>query len=178
MDKRERSKAEEIRPAVDERTASVMRARERMREINIDDKMNPADILYFPPEKVPHGWTYKWIRISTMGEPDQNHERLQMRRGWSPVPADRHPEEARNHLHASDIHAVGNIIVRRGLMLCELPKEAADKYDSVKDKAHQDVMKSLSTAVQQMPQDPTVPRGILENSDDVTPNLGRTFGFS
>jgi hypothetical protein len=178
MSKRDLSRIDEVRPELDAKTASLMRAQERMREIDIDDRMNPADILYFPIEKVPYGWVYKWIRVSTMGEPDLNHERLQMRMGYSPVPADRHPEEARNHLHASDIISTGNVIVRRGLMLCEIPKEAHDKFAKFKDGKHQEVMKSLSTAIEQIPQDPTVPRGVIENSDDYTSNLGRTFGFS
>lgn len=175
--KREESRTQDVRADLDERALSAIRADERLKEISIDDRMNATDILYFPIHKVPYKWTYKWIRRSVLGVPDLNHERNQMRMGWSPVPASRHPEEARTHLYGGD-EVVGDVIERKGLILCEMPTEAANKYNNQRDKAHMDVMKSLGNAIEQMPADPTVPRAILENSDDFTPNLGRTFGFT
>lgn len=175
---RERARTEEIRPEIDDRTASLMRAQERAREIVIDNRMSPNDPLYFPPEKIPYGWEYKWVMFAVMGENQDDYLRAQFYKGWSPVPADRHPEEAKTHLMSHDIHSQGNTIRRKGLILCEIPKVVADQLRDQRDKEQRDVMKTLSSAIEHIPQDPTIPSSVLQNSDDVTPNLGRTFGFS
>lgn len=181
--KRELTIGDEIRPEMDRRALDLQRAHDRMREINIDDRMNPTDILYFPLEKVPYGWTYKWIRRSVLGVPDFNHERQMLWMGWSPVPADRHPEEARHFLYQDPNSApVGNVIERKGLILCELPTEADRAYMMKRDKAHARVLASLSSAVEQMPNDPTIPTVIHGNEDDYSTaqernNYGTSFGF-
>jgi hypothetical protein len=171
---RDTVRTDDIRPEMDERTLSMQRARERMREIEIDDRMNPEDILYFPIEKVPYGWIYKWVRVANMEVPDLNHEHTVLKQGWSPVPAARHPEEARNHLAPTNVNS--EVIIRRGLMLCEIPMEANKKIEGKRSKMHIEEVKSLGGAVEKMPSDPTVPRGVITNTDDYSHLLGTTFG--
>lgn len=176
MDKRERKRDDEIRPEIDHKALSLQRAMERAREIKIDERMTPGDILYFPVEKVPYGWTYKWIRVSVAGIPDAAHERAQRYYGWTPVPADRHPEEARGSFYANDASLYGNVIERKGLLLCEMPTESVKKIEVARNRLYKETTDSLRGAIEEMPHDPTVPTHVLENRDDFSVEFGRSFG--
>lgn len=68
--------------------------------------------------KKPPGWSYNWKRQSTFGLPDDEHlVRMQMQ-GWTPVPAERHPEYFLNGLAPK-----GGAIIRGGQVLMERPQE-------------------------------------------------------
>lgn len=74
----------------------------------------------FDKSRVPEGMTYGWKRISVAGGEDTEHKILCEMNGWTPVPANRHPELAgRNPTDAP--------IVRGGLMLMELPTPWAEE---------------------------------------------------
>lgn len=179
MDKREKNRIDEVRQSIDldPKAESLRRALERDREISPENKMLATDLLFFPPEKVPEGWEYRWIRKSALGSPDTNHERTQMRNGWTPVPASRHPEEARNHLCSAE-EIDSNVMVRSGLILCEMPKITIAKYERQRNSSIQAMMDSLNGAVQDLKSDPTIPAGIIANRDDFTNSTGRTFGYN
>ncbi len=86
--------------------------------------------LYVPPEIVPHGMTYRWVRLSTINEPDHGNWSKRTRQGYKPVPRDRHldiwpyiPMPG----HSTD----SNAIINGGLILCEIPThvmKAAKKH--------------------------------------------------
>lgn len=89
--------------------------------------------LYVPPEVVPHGMTYRWLRLSTLNEPDHGNWSKKTRQGWKPVPRDRHldiwpyiPMPG----HSTD----SEVIVNGGLILCEIAthkvKEAKDRQEA------------------------------------------------
>lgn len=56
------------------------------------------NVLDFPPELIPDGMTYQWVRESIVGQPDGGNILSRGRKGWQAVPQDRHPD----HLVAYD----------------------------------------------------------------------------
>ncbi|HWG71255.1 MAG TPA: hypothetical protein VN692_17695 [Steroidobacteraceae bacterium] len=69
--------------------------------------------------KKPAGSAYKWLRSTIGGQEDPENLVMAEMNGWTPVPAERHPELA--GLSAKK----GSAIVRGGLMLVEQPAEYA-----------------------------------------------------
>jgi hypothetical protein len=87
--------------------------------------MDYRDSMYIPPNLAPEGWVYKWGNYSIFGEPlPQNMMKLR-RKGWTPVPADRHPEFAFEIFGNSDPNMRG-FIYRSGSVLIERRKEYED----------------------------------------------------
>lgn len=67
--------------------------------------------------KIPAGYSYEWKRVSVLGQPDEEHQINVSANGWTPVPADRHPELA-------GMKAVKDAtLIRGGQMLMERPIE-------------------------------------------------------
>jgi len=67
------------------------------------------------------GWSFRWIRESIRGEPDDRNVSKKFREGWKPVSLDDHPELM---LFRSDINTrFPNAAVIGGLMLCKIPTE-------------------------------------------------------
>lgn len=178
MDKRDKNRIQDARPDVDDKTASMLRAIERSRELDPANMMTAANICDFPAHKVPHGWTYKFLAEATLGVPNSDNMRVNYVNGWQPVPASRHPEEANCGLSPYEDNVNQNVIRRRGLILCELPTITYEAQQKIKHDKINNEMRVLSTAVQKMPHDPTVPRGVLGNYDDYQTNnhnTGATF---
>ena len=78
-----------------------------------------------PASRVPSpnkedGYSYRWVRTSTLGQADNTNVSAKFREGWEPVPADDHPEL----MVQSDIDSrfEGNVEVG-GLLLCKNSKE-------------------------------------------------------
>ena len=46
----------------------------------------------YDESKRPHDMTYKWVRVTLGGQEDPRNQILHDMNGWTPVPADRHPE--------------------------------------------------------------------------------------
>ena len=45
------------------------------------------------PDPTPQaGYTFHWVRVSTMGQPDSTNVSSKLREGWEPVRAEDHPE--------------------------------------------------------------------------------------
>lgn len=64
---------------------------------------------------IPSGWTYEWKRVQVYGAENRQYEVLMRDQGWTPVPADRHPELV--------VEGHKGPIIRDGLMLMERPVE-------------------------------------------------------
>jgi len=88
--------------------------------------------LYVPQAKVPDGMTYAWVRESTLNEPDPDNMTDRMIRGWSPVPAARHPEMVPPPLPGYEGMEV-SVIRRGGLMLCECPTRDVKERNEDRD---------------------------------------------
>ncbi len=82
---------------------------------------------WMPPQLLPDpkpepGYTYRWIRLSTLGTSDPANISSKLREGWEPVKASDHPEirlfgEQNNSGQFKDTIQIG------GLMLCKIPAE-------------------------------------------------------
>jgi hypothetical protein len=82
----------------------------------------PAALLPDPtPEE---GYTYRWIRISTLGNADPSNVSSKLREGWEPVKASAHPEV---QLMSGEDGRFKDNIVMGGLMLCKTPTELVNQ---------------------------------------------------
>ena len=67
------------------------------------------------------GYSFKWVRVSTLGATDPTNMSNNFRSGWVPVKADDHPEIT--VVVESDIGRYKDNIVIGGLILCKRPEE-------------------------------------------------------
>lgn len=110
--------------------------------------------LYVPPEKIPSGMTYSWVRESTLNEPDPDNMTDRMIRGWHPVPASRHPEMVPPPLPGYEGMEV-SVIRRGGLILCECPTEDVKERNADRDLENIETLQDVAWTGQQ---DPNLPR--------------------
>ena len=88
-----------------------------------------------PPELLPHideedGYSYRYIRTATMGQPDPKNVSAKFREGWEPVKASEHPEAfsmTDPNSQFSDAIEVG------GLLLCKTDEELTQQRDAYVD---------------------------------------------
>ena len=78
-----------------------------------------------PPSRIPdpeqqEGYSFRWIRTSTLGQPDNTNVSAKFREGWEPVKAEDHPEL--QVMSDIDSRFEGNIEVG-GLLLCKNTQE-------------------------------------------------------
>lgn len=66
------------------------------------------------------GWSYRWVRLSMLGQLDAANVSSKLREGWEPVRASDHPEIFT--LPDSNDRFKDNIVIG-GLMLCKTPNE-------------------------------------------------------
>jgi len=81
----------------------------------------PGNRYDIDTSRIPPGMHYEWKRKTFMGSEDIEHLVNLDANGWTPVPAERHPELSGTRLQA------GAEIVRGGQMLMERPKEITDE---------------------------------------------------
>lgn len=84
--------------------------------------------LYIPPNIIPKGMTYSWVRVASLNQPDNNNWRDKIARGWKPVPRERHVDRF-PHIPLPGIQDDATYINNGDLILCEKPTRevAADK---------------------------------------------------
>src|SRR6056300_534233 len=97
------------------------------------------------PDPTPQdGYTFHWVRVSTMGQPDSTNISSKIREGWEPVRAEDHPEIFSDAV--ADARFKDNVIVG-GLMLCKAPAELVQErneyYKQVTDSQMQSVDNNL-----------------------------------
>ena len=78
----------------------------------------PASVLP-EPDKQP-GYTYRWVRVSTLGQNDARNISSALREGWEPVGINEQPQF--KFLVDPDSRFKDNIEVA-GLLLCKVPDE-------------------------------------------------------
>jgi hypothetical protein len=71
------------------------------------------------PDKQP-GYSYRWVRVSTLGQSDPRNVSAKLREGWEPVRISEQPQF--QMLVDKDSRFKDNIEVA-GLLLCKIPKE-------------------------------------------------------
>lgn len=118
-----------------QRVKQTRRAEQRMSQLRPVMHMTYDDPLHIPEHLIPPGWTYYWVResIRAGGEPDTGRVTEMRRKGWEPVPADRHPELHYQDFFGRDSHLTG-YITHKGLILCERPTE----MNEIEQKKYQD----------------------------------------
>ena len=82
-----------------------------------------------PPQLLPdpnpeEGYSYRWIRISTLGNQDPMNISSKLREGWEPVKASEHPEV---QLMSVGGNRYPDSIEVGGLLLCKIPSEFMDQ---------------------------------------------------
>ena len=80
---------------------------------------------WMPPQLLPdpnpeEGYSYRWIRISTLGNQDPMNISSKLREGWEPVKASAHPEV---QLMQTGGSRYPDSIEIGGLLLCKIPSE-------------------------------------------------------
>jgi len=81
-----------------------------------------------PPETLPsptpeEGYTFHWVRVSTLGKVDATNVSSKLREGWEPVKAEAHPEIA---MVSTENERFAENVVIGGLMLCKTPTEMVE----------------------------------------------------
>lgn len=85
-----------------------------------------------PPSLLPDinkelGYGYRYVRTSTLGQPDVNNVAAKLREGWEPVKASEHPEA----FTISDPNSrFKDAIETGGLVLCKTPQEFVDQRNA------------------------------------------------
>ena len=102
------------------------------RELELRDR-NERPKTWAPPTLLPvptpqDGYAFRWIRISTMNQPDPTNISGMLREGWEPVRASDHPELQLFGMDTSEKFK-DNVVVG-GLMLCKTPIELVNQRNA------------------------------------------------
>ena len=86
-----------------------------------------------PPTLLPtpapqDGYSFRWIRVATMNNPDPTNISGKLREGWEPVRASDHPELQLYGMENSD-RFKDNVVIG-GLMLCKTPTELVEQRNA------------------------------------------------
>jgi hypothetical protein len=159
----------------DSRADDRRRLEERIAELNKVQNMafgNPLDI---PQEIIPWGWEYAWKRAFIRDEFDQGNWSDTMRRGWTTVPADRHPD----YFFNKDVkihNQFAGCIFYKGAILCERPRVFTENWVEKSKAWMRDQVEGLP-ALKTMMGDPTMPaRPIVNETGWSQGNKKSTFG--
>jgi hypothetical protein len=87
---------------------------------------------WMPPTALPdpnpeEGYSFRWIRVSTLGTSDPGNVSSKLREGWEPVKASEHPEI---QLMGVGSGRFPDSIEIGGLLLCKTPKEFTEQRNS------------------------------------------------
>lgn len=155
---------------------------EESRDLNSRDaetrrflQMTHQDPLYVDLSKKPLGYEYRLIRDSCLGQHDPYRLAYMARKGYTPVPADRHPELTCEFFPGQDDGPMKGVIYRGGLLLCERPEEYSDIERRTLEQVHASRMASMPGQDHFM-DDPTMPIRVLKNETSIQHGYeGRTF---
>jgi hypothetical protein len=94
-----------------------------------------ADLLPTPTPQP--GWSFRWIRVSMLGEGDATNVSLRFREGWVPVRAKDHPELMYFNTNDPKSRWKDNVELG-GLILCKIATKAANqRAQHMRDRADQ-----------------------------------------
>ena len=96
------------------------------REVSMRPKeWAPAELLPEPDKQA--GFSYRWIRVSTMNSPDPRNISAKQREGWEPV---RIEEQPKFQLLVDPNSRFKDNIEVGGLLLCKSPSEFIDQRNA------------------------------------------------
>ena len=107
--------------------AEIRKTRElETREVSMRPKeWAPAELLPEPDKEA--GFAYRWIRVSTMNNPDPRNISAKQREGWEPV---RIEEQPKFQLLVDPNSRFKDNIEIGGLLLCKSPSEFIDQRNA------------------------------------------------
>lgn len=101
--------------------STLISEEEKLLKLEEQLSMDYKGKLHIPDEMIPPDVEYYFVRISTRGEPDSSRMVEMRRKGWTPVPASRHPELVFTDFFNS-LDKYSDVIYSDGLLLCERSK--------------------------------------------------------
>lgn len=99
--------------------------------------------LYIPPDIIPDGMAYRWVRLSTHNEPDHTNWGKRTRNGWRPVPRTRHLEVF-PFIPMPGHNTDSDMIINGGLILCEKEQRLVNRDKKAREEATRDQMNSIA----------------------------------
>ena len=124
-------------------------------------RWSPPQLL---PDPTPEaGYAFRWIRLSTLNNPDAINISSKFREGWEPVRAADHPEI---RLFGTDDKRFPDSIQVGGLLLCKTPLEFAAQRDAYYQQQAESQMQSVDNTYMRE-NDPRMPM-FKERSSKVT----------
>ena len=102
--------------------------------------------MWRPPELLPNpnpepGYAFRWIRVSTLNNPDPMNVSSKFREGWEPVKASEHPEV--QLMNVGEKARFPDSIEIGGLILCKTPVEFTEQRDAYYQKQTDSQMQSV-----------------------------------
>ena len=91
------------------------------------------------PDKQP-GYSYRWIRVSALGQADARNISSKTREGWEPV---RIEEQPQFRMLVDPNSRFKDSIEVAGLLLCKIPEEFVEQRKAYFDKVAQDQIESV-----------------------------------
>lgn len=152
--------------ATDKRNTRVEESHEfDNHDANVRDylQMTYPDPLAVDPRKIPAGYEYRWIRDSVLGQRDPYRMIYMARKGYTPVPADRHPELCWAGLPWQAEAQQQGYLCHGGLILCE----RLQKYAQIEQTTLEKVNSARITALpgqDHFMDEPTIPIRVIANS--------------
>lgn len=94
------------------------------------------------PDKQP-GYSYRWVRVSSLGQNDARNVSAKMREGWEPVRIEEQPQF--KLLVDPNSRFKDNIEVA-GLLLCKMPEEMVEQRSEYYAKMTKDQIESVDNS--------------------------------
>ena len=82
---------------------------------NLDEDDDDGDRLRINKDEIPDGMDYQWVTDSILGQPAPQRRARFERRGWSPVPANRHDGKFMPRGFQGEINVDGLVLMERPL---------------------------------------------------------------
>jgi hypothetical protein len=111
----------------------------------------PAELLPEPDKEA--GYSYRWIRTSTLNQADPRNLSAKLREGWEPV---RIEEQPKFQLLVDPNSRFKDNIEIGGLLLCKTPDEFVDQRNSFYQKQADDQMEAVDNTLMRQ-SDPRMP---------------------
>ena len=111
----------------------------------------PAELLPEPDKQA--GYSYRWIRVSTLNAPDPRNLSAKMREGWEPV---RIEEQPKFQLLADPNSRFKDNIEIGGLLLCKTPTEFVQQRNAYFQKQSQNQTEAVDNNLMRQ-SDPRMP---------------------
>lgn len=139
-------------------------ARETEVREEVPQTWQPASLL--PEFTKQDGWSYRWIRVSLMNEPDNMNVSSKMREGWEPVKHSEHPEVI---LQSDPNSNFKEGIEIGGLLLCKAPQELMNQRKAYMNEKTRQQTEAVDASYMNQ-SDPRMPKFAEGNEN------GRRFG--